>query len=668
MDVTALNKKEGSITITASQQNTEVTASVKNSFICPLYFVGVPPLADYTTHSFCVAKYEMKRYVHSQDDSQVKAISRPALAPWGEINRNDAIEQCAALGVGYDLITNDEWQTLARHIEANVAPNYLLKDMEQQPAFNRGHSHNDPDDPDNPGRALPASEDDNDPCFNIANTCSTFLQRRTNFLSNGEVIWDLAGNISEWVKDINEFGLNYGESVDFWRMTESTHTQEGVLQKGLTQTRRNAKGHFGPLREYTVIPLERISEGNNRQCQHNRYGLGMGIFYKTEQDGTKTVEDGIVRGGYWGSGSLSGIFKVYMGYSKDYDGTDVGFRCVYHPEKNLIPPLLSCQEPMDEGSVGNMARITGGNSDSSDSSDSTGAVPHPTGVRPRTDPEIKHHFDSLDGICKAFSFSGVGGNRNRFDNFQTCQETCGGPEEPLSPNFRIRFANTVYRNKNETVSLDWEKPLLTPSEVKEYVFRKKDKIWTPEEETLIAQVLTKGDCSVASSSTPPFYCHYVLISTSAFNDYGTGSWNHSSVQVTDPNLHPKVPEPVAGEKYFYRVVITDGAGGVFAQDNKSVRIPSRASKCFNPSKLVGITNCDDVKSRKGQKWSFVIQGKKRSCQSFSYKGCDRKRDKERNKGSFNRFPSQAKCETSCMSGLVVKDVDALLPTSAVSNP
>ena len=109
--------KAGSVAITADHssskgiQATQARASVTNSFICPSGFVPVPGLKNYTTSGFCVAKYEMK------DNGSNEAIIQVADTPWVNISKSDAKDKCVALGVGYDLITNDEWQTMARNIE-----------------------------------------------------------------------------------------------------------------------------------------------------------------------------------------------------------------------------------------------------------------------------------------------------------------------------------------------------------------------------------------------------------------------------------------------------------------------------------------------------------------------------------------------------------------------
>ena len=60
-------------------------------------------------------------------------------------------------------------------------------------ALNIGHTDN------GPPTAIAASSDDNDPCFATGQDCSSWTnQKRTHSLSNGEVIWDLSGNVWEW--------------------------------------------------------------------------------------------------------------------------------------------------------------------------------------------------------------------------------------------------------------------------------------------------------------------------------------------------------------------------------------------------------------------------------------------------------------------------------------
>ena len=190
LDVTGLNKTPGSISITARHSSSDgrsahiASESVTNNFICPENFVGVPSLGDYTVNSFCVAKYEMK------NDGSGQAVSQAAGAPYMGVNRDEAVVKCTGMGSGYDLLTNDGWQSMARHIEL-VGDNWSGGNVGSSEGFSQGHVYS------VPNQALAASSDDNEGCHGTEQTCDGRTwnkQRRTHTFSNGEVIWDVSGN------------------------------------------------------------------------------------------------------------------------------------------------------------------------------------------------------------------------------------------------------------------------------------------------------------------------------------------------------------------------------------------------------------------------------------------------------------------------------------------
>ena len=112
--------------------------------------------------------------------------------PWVNISQTDAITECSSLGPNYHLITNPEWMTIARNIET-TGSNWSSGTVNNG-AISIGHSDN------SPGNSLAAGTD-NDGCFGTGQVCDDVTwdsQRRTHTLSNGEVIWDFAGNVWEW--------------------------------------------------------------------------------------------------------------------------------------------------------------------------------------------------------------------------------------------------------------------------------------------------------------------------------------------------------------------------------------------------------------------------------------------------------------------------------------
>ena len=305
-DVTSLNG--ASIAITADHSSskdidaTQASGSVTNTFICPTNFVAVPSLQDYTTNSFCVMKYEAKNAgaATTGDATDDTPVSQAASIPWF-LNHSDSITKCTDLGVGYDLITNDEWQSIARNIE-NVASNWKNATVGDAGGLSVGHSD------DAPSNTLAANSDDNNACHETGQTCNSSTwngQRRTHTLSNGEVVWDMAGNLDEWVKDRDM--TNFALTSNMSQVTDITHPNSKSLSGGTTTTKRTIKGHFGPSGNYTNLNSDPFG------------GLGFGIL------NGDNLTAGLIRGGLFSG--LGGVFTV----SPYTLANASGIRCVYHP-------------------------------------------------------------------------------------------------------------------------------------------------------------------------------------------------------------------------------------------------------------------------------------------------------------------------------------------------
>jgi hypothetical protein len=154
---------------------------------CPSGYILVPGDTHYSTTDFCVMKYEAK---FGDKGAESRVTGLPAR---GTISQTVAQASCRNLGPGYALINNAEWMTLAANV-ANVPSNWSGNAVGTG-ALNRGHTDN------APANALAASTD-TDACSGTGQTCSDTTwndQRRTHKLSNDSVIWDLAGNVWEWV-------------------------------------------------------------------------------------------------------------------------------------------------------------------------------------------------------------------------------------------------------------------------------------------------------------------------------------------------------------------------------------------------------------------------------------------------------------------------------------
>ena len=257
---------------------------------CSEGFVGVPGNSTYGTQDFCVMKYEAKQ----SNEDNTKAISVAQGTPWTGIRRSgtgenetDAMEACT--NSGYQLLTNNHWQTIARNIES-VKENWANNEIGNEGGLNRGHSDRVPDNP------LAAGNDTN-PCMGTGQeqTCDGAGrdQKRTHTLSNrskDEVIWDIAGNVSEWMSDDN--GTDYGS------------------YRYISQLTGDVKIRFGPSGDYS--DLSSSPWGNLGQLAAGTNGT-------------------VLRGGAWSSNANAGVFAAILTISPSGGQPTHGFRCFYTP-------------------------------------------------------------------------------------------------------------------------------------------------------------------------------------------------------------------------------------------------------------------------------------------------------------------------------------------------
>lgn len=253
--------------------------------VCPENYILVPALAGYTTIDFCVAKYEMK------SDGAEMPESVAAGTPWVWISKDYARWRCKLLGAGFDMISNDQWQTIARNI-AGTASNWS-SGVVASGELNAGHSDS------TPNNSLAASTDDlNGNCLSTGQTCTSSTwnsQRRTHTLSNGNVIWDFAGNVSEWVTNDSTAAVG----ADGYISTQN----DGLIR----QIRYGAASG-------TIC----ASPGVSPYC-----GMGYGVF--------NSNQGAVFRSGDWDSGIYAGVFTTSLNTAPSTATGFKGFRCVFIP-------------------------------------------------------------------------------------------------------------------------------------------------------------------------------------------------------------------------------------------------------------------------------------------------------------------------------------------------
>ncbi len=154
---------------------------------CPSNFIVVPGNSTFGTSDFCVMKYEAKN-VGGVATSQASGTA------WTSISQTSAITTSQAACDGCHLITEAEWMTLATNI-AGVANNWSGGAVGSGFIYN-GHNR------EPPTSAAAASTNDDDGTYLMSNITASpgGNNRRTLYLSNGEVIWDLVGNAWEWTQ------------------------------------------------------------------------------------------------------------------------------------------------------------------------------------------------------------------------------------------------------------------------------------------------------------------------------------------------------------------------------------------------------------------------------------------------------------------------------------
>ena len=221
------------------------------------------------------------------------------------------MKACKDAGPGYRLISNTQWQSVARNIET-VAANWS-GNMVGSGVMSRGHSDNSPpmalanDTDDKPyagtGNDDPVGSGSRAAAWNTlgATPVAGTEQKRTQTLTNGDVVWDFGGNVFQWVSDnYADLGVNPATSSNVilgfhqanWFPTTGDFAFINLLL-------------FGPLGSYTSTQNKGAIEGG--------------------------AAGAVVRGGLWFDDSVAGAFSTFLKSKETDSSIYVGFRCVYLP-------------------------------------------------------------------------------------------------------------------------------------------------------------------------------------------------------------------------------------------------------------------------------------------------------------------------------------------------
>ncbi len=291
IDISGLiNKKERfQVAVSQGSSNSNMLCQqVQNYFVCPDNYIAVSEIEYVDNEAFCVMKYEAKTRKGTRQPTRFGAnriIQAESLAD-GDlitlITEETAIQFCKQNGAGYNLINNDEWQSIAKHIEftaSNWSNNTI--DVTTNNRLNIGYS----------GSGAKSNSDTND------ERSVWDFHKRSHQLFNNEYIWDFAGNLWEIVQhNIQSVPVDYIGYV--------------------AQIPQELRNLFGPQRDYSIY--------NSRERTRLFGGLG---HIQTSKDSFKGA---LLRGG--AHLRTAGVFSADMTRSENQlRRLDVGFRCVYHP-------------------------------------------------------------------------------------------------------------------------------------------------------------------------------------------------------------------------------------------------------------------------------------------------------------------------------------------------
>lgn len=280
----SLTATHGNLAYVITHDSTPLLVTV--AITCPTGFIVVPGSTTYGTSDFCTMKYAA-----SQVGATTTPISQAGTTPWVSISQTTAIANSPNVAgcTGCHLITEPEFMTIAQNV-LSVPSNWSSGTVGTGFIYS-GHNDN------APANALAADSNDANGYAGTGNS-SPSNQRRTLTLTNGEVIWDLAGNVYEWTSGTSTTGQPgiTGESGYAWK----------------EWTAVTAAGTLSPNPSPAATNLAGAGTWNSSK------GVGQLYSYAGE-----SAVRGFRRGGL---GPYAGVLALWLYDAPSYAGPNVGFR------------------------------------------------------------------------------------------------------------------------------------------------------------------------------------------------------------------------------------------------------------------------------------------------------------------------------------------------------
>jgi formylglycine-generating enzyme required for sulfatase activity len=271
---------------------------------CPSGYI---PVSLYTLPSgtvvpaFCVMQYD------AQNGGNGIAASANSGTPLVNVTWQQAAASCNA--AGSQLITENQWLSIAHQI-TSVASNWSGGSVGSGFVYS-GHNDN------SPANALPAPISPTSDGYTGTGNSSPSNQRRTLTLPNGQIIWDFAGNVWQWVAQTIPIAGRYAGGASAWM---AYHSNDGVAAIS-----------------DALMPLDKQPKNSwNANQGMGRYydGASTAGAYNTVSEWPDSAGTGyvapiaaFVRGGGWDDAAHAGVFTLYLNDGRSDASAYIGFRC-----------------------------------------------------------------------------------------------------------------------------------------------------------------------------------------------------------------------------------------------------------------------------------------------------------------------------------------------------